>query len=107
VPIPLWIALAGFTVLLVGAASFAAVRAARVWREGRRVGDALAAAVIEVERRAAEVEARAERLRRQAESIDGATSGLQSDLETLNVLVAELSGLGAKVAPIRDVVPTK
>jgi len=78
-----------------------------VQRHGCRVGDALGAAVIDVAGRAPEVEARAERLRRQAEGVEHARAGLLGDLDTLNALVAELRGLGARVAPIRNVVPTK
>jgi hypothetical protein len=106
-PIPLWIALGLFAVLLVGTGSFAAVRAARTWRDAREVSETVPAAVSVVARRAAETEARMERLRERAEPVQRATNALQRDLDTLNVLVAELRALEAKVAPIRALVPSK
>jgi hypothetical protein len=107
VPISLWIALAVFAALLVGAWSYAAVKAARVWREGRRVANALSAAAANVAGRAAEIEARAERLRGRLERVDQAKAGLQRDLDTLNVVVAELRELGTQVASVSALVPAK
>ena len=107
VPVLLWIALGLFAVVLVGAGSFTAVRAARAWRDVHKVGDTLTAAVTVVASRAATVEARVEHLRERAEPVQRATGALKRDLDTLNVLVDELRALEAKVAPIRDLVPTK
>ena len=106
-PFPLWIALALFVVLLAGAGSFAVVRAVRAWRDVRDVSDNLSAAVTVVSSRAAEASARVERLRERAEPVQHATSELQRDLDTLNVLVDEVRALEAKLAPIRLLVPTK
>lgn len=106
-PFPLWIAVALFAVLLVGPGSFAAVRAARAWRDAREVSDTLSAAMTVVASRAAQASARVERLRQRAEPVQHATSELERDLATLNVLIGELRALEAKVAPIRALVPTK
>ncbi len=107
VPVLLWIALGLFAVLLVGTGSFAAVRAARAWRDARAVGDTLSAAVTVVASRSAEVEARVAHLRERAEPVQRATSALHRDVDTLNVIVDELRTLEAKVASIRALVPTK
>jgi chromosome segregation ATPase len=106
-PFPLWIALALIAVLLAGAGSIAAVRAARAWRTARDVSGTLTAAVTVVASRAEQASARVERLREQVEPVQRATSELEHDLDTLKLLVDELRTLQAKVTTIRAVVPTK
>jgi predicted dehydrogenase len=106
-PIPLWIALGTFVVLIVGAGSLAAIRGLRAWRDARTVGDALAAELAVVSARIEVAQAAAKRAQGRSAEAREATATLQADLDTLNVLVAELRGLQAKVAPFLALVPTK
>jgi hypothetical protein len=106
-PIPLWIALGMFVVLIVGAGSLATARGLRAWRDARAVGDALAAELAVVAARIEVAQATAERAQERSTEAREAAAALQTELDTLNVLVAELRGLQAEVAPFLALVPTK
>ena len=104
-PIPLWIALAAFVVLLAATGSVAAVRAVRAVRAARRIGTTLAVTLADVSRRAAEAHARAERLRERSGRVGRAREELQSDLDTLAVITEELRTLTAPASAVLAFVP--
>ncbi len=106
-PIPLWIALGMFVVLIAGAGSLATARGLRAWRDARTVSDALAAELAVVTARIEVAQATAERAQQRSTEVREAAAALQTDLDTLNVLVTELRRLQAKVSPFLALVPTK
>ena len=106
-PIWLWITLIASALPLTVTGSIAGIRAARAWNDAHTVGAALAVTLADVAGRASAVETRATRLREHAERIESARGALESDLDTLRVIAAELQALQEQVVPILAFVPTK